>query len=165
MAVSTEVSCDCNDWSNYPKINSVMLTKIVDLVLSRFKNIYSVEKLDISILLTDDERMKNLNFEFRGKNKATDVLSFPDIEINWRELPNYKPEESHLYLGDIAFGYQTVAKQSIEMSSDFEDYFKHLLIHAVLHLLGYDHVDDDDAEAMEAMEKEALLELGIKMSY
>jgi len=159
MTVNVKISRHCKKWNQHSEISDNMIAETIGLTLSKFKNIVSIEKLEISVLLTDDKEMKNLNLQFRGKSKPTDVLSFPGVELNWKSLPYYNPLGDQLYLGNIAFGYDTVDKLSKKMVFQFENYFNHLLVHATLHLLGYDHVDDDDAEAMQALEKEVLREL------
>lgn len=106
-----------------------------------------------SILLTDDAALKTLNRDFRGKDKVTDVLSFPAGEMD-------KP-----FLGDIAIGYGVAKRDADLQSKDFTDHFMHLLIHGLLHLAGHDHETEHEANIMEALERKALASLGIADPY
>jgi len=107
---------------------------------------------EAAILLTDDAEMRALNKQWRGLDKPTDVLSFPG---EGPEIPG-QPQ----YLGDIAVGYETALCDAEAMDRPFEAHIAHLLIHGFLHLLGYDHIEAEDAKVMEPMEVELLAGLG-----
>lgn len=107
---------------------------------------------EIAVLLTDDAEMHALNRQWRGKDKPTDVLSFPSDQP---EIPG-QPQ----YLGDVAMGYETAARDAAAMQRPFEGHFSHLLVHGFLHLLGYDHIEAADANVMEPLEAEILAGLG-----
>jgi probable rRNA maturation factor len=107
----------------------------------------------ITLLLADDAALQALNREFRGKDKPTDVLSFPS-------LPMDRP-----FLGDIAIAYDVFAVDAAIQGKTLEDHLCHLIIHGYLHLLGYDHEIDTEADAMEALETMALASLGIANPY
>ena len=108
---------------------------------------------EIAVLLTDDAEMQRLNAQFRGKDKPTDVLSFPADEM---DAP---------FLGDLAIGYDISAADAESAGKSLPDHLSHLLIHGYLHLLGYDHAEHSDAEEMEALERRALASLGIADPY
>jgi probable rRNA maturation factor len=105
----------------------------------------------VSILLADDARLKSLNRDFRGKNKPTNVLSFPSAQPG--------------YLGDVAMAYRTVAHEARVQGKRFAHHAAHLALHGVLHLLGYDHLEKCEASAMESLEIEQLAKLGIASPY
>ncbi|NTU90268.1 MAG: rRNA maturation RNase YbeY [Actinobacteria bacterium] len=105
-----------------------------------------------SVLLTDDAELRRLNRQFRGKNKATDVLSFP-IDSPW-DAPEGSEE---IILGDIMIATNVAQRQSLEYGTSFDEEMNLLLVHGILHLLEYDHIDDDEAKVMEGLEKEILL--------
>jgi len=107
---------------------------------------------ETAILLTDDAEMRALNKQWRGLDKATDVLSFPG---EGPEIPG-QPQ----YLGDIAVGYETARRDAETMGRPFEAHMAHLLIHGFLHLMGYDHIEPEDAKVMEPLEAELLASLG-----
>ena len=107
----------------------------------------------VVILLTDDGVVRDLNDRFRGKDTATNVLSFPALEN----------AEGHL--GDLALAYGVCSREAIEQGKPLANHLRHLVIHGVLHLLGYDHVDDDQAERMEAIERDLLAGLGVADPY
>ena len=107
----------------------------------------------VVILMTDDATLADLNQRFRGKAGPTNVLSFP-------AAPN--PEG---LIGDIALAHGVCAREAAEQGKTLEQHLTHLTVHGVLHLLGYDHEDDGEAEAMEALERTILETLGVADPY
>lgn len=107
---------------------------------------------ELSVALSDDAQVQVLNRDFRGKDKPTNVLSFP------------MQEESGL-LGDVVLARETLEREALEQGKDFEDHLAHLVVHGVLHLYGFDHQNDADAADMEAREVRALAQLGIDNPY
>ena len=103
---------------------------------------------EVSLLLTDDAEIQILNRDWRGKDKPTDVLSFPAAEMD-------RP-----FLGDIAIALETTRKDAATREIELPQHLSHLLIHGLLHLLGHDHKDDTEAAEMEALEIAALASLG-----
>ena len=121
-------------------------------------------RLSTSLLFTSDEEVHALNREWRGKDKPTNVLSFPMLERG--ELLDLAAEGPPEMLGDLALAHGTCAREASEKGISLEDHATHLLIHGLLHLAGHDHVDSDaQAEAMEALEIAALAKLGIADPY
>ena len=121
-------------------------------------------RLSTSLLFTSDEEVHALNREWRGKDKPTNVLSFPMLERG--ELLDLAPDGPPEMLGDLALAHGTCAREASEKGISLEDHATHLLIHGLLHLAGHDHVDSDaQAEAMEALEIAALAKLGIADPY
>ena len=113
---------------------------------------------EISVLLTDDGAVQALNRDWRGKDKPTNVLSFP---ASADDLPMGAP----MMLGDIALGFETVVKEAEDLGKPLSDHFCHLVVHGMLHLLGFDHISDAQADEMEPLEIEILDGLGIKSPY
>lgn len=165
MNINVEIANDCNDWAKYPEINSNLIAFILEKILSRYKNFAQVQEYELSILFTNNNRLQALNKEFRSKESTTNVLSFPDIDIDWRHILEFKVNLNYMYLGDIAFAYQTIEDEAIEKNISFLDHFKHLLVHAILHLLGYDHNSDEEAEAIESLEIKILNALNVLNPY
>jgi probable rRNA maturation factor len=115
-------------------------------------------KTSLSILLTDDAEMRKLNAGWRAKDKPTNVLSFPSENA-------IDPAKPPAYLGDVALGLATCKREAREQKKTLADHVAHLTVHGVLHLLGYDHMDDDQAEAMEPLETVILAKMGIADPY
>lgn len=121
-----------------------------------------------SVLACDDARIKVLNADFREKDKATNVLSWPAEE---RATPGARPPlpeedfDGTIELGDIAISYDTCAREAQEADKPMADHVTHLIVHGLLHLLGYDHISDQDAEIMEGTEVEILATLGLDDPY
>jgi probable rRNA maturation factor len=107
----------------------------------------------ITVTLTDDDTVADLNQRFRGKAGPTNVLSFPAAET------------ARPFLGDVILAYRVCAREAGEQAKPLDDHLRHLVVHGVLHLLGYDHLDDAEAETMEARERTLLAKLGVPDPY
>jgi probable rRNA maturation factor len=119
--------------------------------------------IEISILLTGNEEVQHLNEKWRGKDKPTNVLSFPMAAEYELQEENVAPAE--LLLGDIVLARGVCEAEAAEKGVSVEDYAAHLLVHGTLHLLGYDHIDEAGAADMEQREGRALARLGIADPY
>jgi probable rRNA maturation factor len=111
---------------------------------------------ELSILLTDDAEQRELNGQWRGKDTATNVLSFPQIEP-------FGPVTG--LLGDITLARETLIREAEEQGVTFEAHFTHLVVHGFLHILGYDHLTDEEALHMESLETQILASLGVENPY
>jgi probable rRNA maturation factor len=122
------------------------------------------ERLMVSILFTSDAEVHALNREWRGRDKATNVLSFPMLER--AELAALGPDGPPVMLGDIALALETCAREAADKGVPLEHHAAHLIVHGLLHLAGHDHVESDaQAEAMEALEIAILAKLAIPDPY
>ncbi|GAA0126759.1 rRNA maturation RNase YbeY [Clostridium sp. CTA-19] len=126
---------------------------------------------EISIIFVDNEEIKEINNEMRGIDSATDVLSFPmlefekdkyfkDMYINHEFMP-YELNEGRLVLGDMALSLERAKEQSIEYGHSFVREVMYLVVHSILHLLGYDHMEDDDKKVMRKREEEIMRKFNI----
>jgi len=118
----------------------------------------------VSVLLADNATLRHLNCAYRGRDEATNVLAFAQIDVD-PEADSHSPSKGDLFLGDIAVAYETTAGEASEAGKPVADHLCHLIVHGVLHLLGYDHVVDADAEVMEATETRVLAGLGVPNPY
>jgi probable rRNA maturation factor len=116
---------------------------------------------ELAVMLTDDAGIRTLNKNWRGQDKPTNVLSFPALQPTGKPSPDDAPR----MLGDIAIAYETTRREADDEQKPFDHHLSHLAVHGFLHLVGYDHEKDTDAEAMEALEREILGLLGIPDPY
>lgn len=119
---------------------------------------------EISVRLTDDDEVHALNRQYRQKDKPTNVLSFPMVQDDLIEgLDN--SDDGEVLLGDIILARGVCEREAAEKGVPAAEHATHLIVHGTLHLLGYDHLEDDEAEAMEDLERVALAALGIDDPY
>jgi len=121
----------------------------------------SVTAFEIAILLTTDAKLQSLNLQFRGMDKPTNVLSFPALNV---DNPTLMKGQS-LFLGDIAIAAETVMREAHEQNKIVSDHLSHMIIHGTLHLLGYDHEDEKEAQKMEILERKILAAQNIADPY
>jgi len=114
--------------------------------------------VEVSVVFTDDDDIRAINAEWRGKDKPTNVLSFPAFPITPGKMPGPM-------LGDIVIARETVEREAAELEKSFDAHLTHLLVHGFLHLFGYDHMEKDEAERMEATETRILAKLGLSDPY
>ena len=131
---------------------------------SAFPQLTRIERdVELSVRLTSDQEVQALNAQWRGKDKPTNVLSFPQMEPD--ELGAAEAGGPELMLGDLVLAHGTCAREAQEKAIALPDHASHLVVHGTLHLLGYDHGDDGQAEDMEDREVRALARLGIADPY
>lgn len=119
---------------------------------------------EVSIRLTDDDEVQALNRQYRGKDKPTNVLSFPMVQDDLLDgLDN--SDDGEVLLGDIILARGVCAREAAEKGVTAAGHATHLIVHGTLHLVGFDHIDDQEAEAMEDLERAALATLGIDDPY
>lgn len=116
------------------------------------------EGAELSFLFSGDAEVKSINAKWRNIDKPTNVLSFPGEEIEIGDAAG-------LIIGDIIFAFETIEREALEQDTKFEDHLTHLVVHGFLHLFGYDHIRDKDANQMEALETKILAKLGIEDPY
>ena len=139
-----------------------LATKVADAVLDYEKCPYEAQ---VELLLTMNEEIRQMNLEFRGIDRATDVLSFPMTEfpspVSGSDDSSFDPETGELMLGNIVISKERAKEQAEEYGHSVEREFAFLIAHSMLHLLGYDHMEDEERLVMEKKQREVLEMLGI----
>ncbi|MER8481061.1 rRNA maturation RNase YbeY [Mesorhizobium sp. M1322] len=154
VPVDIDIAVEAGDWPE-----EAALTRLVDrAVAAAFAEIGVAGRSELSIVFSDDVHIRSLNAGWRGKDKPTNVLSFP-------AFPLAKGGPLSPMLGDIVLAAETVAREAALEDKPVENHIIHLVIHGLLHLLGYDHETDAEAEEMEAVERAALARLAIPDPY
>lgn len=120
--------------------------------------------VEVSVRLSDDEEVQRLNRDYRGKDKPTNILSFPMLEPE-QVAATLQQDDMDLLLGDMALAFETTSREADEKGITLAAHVSHLLVHGTLHLLGHDHQDDQTADAMEALETRILAGIGISNPY
>jgi probable rRNA maturation factor len=154
----TEVLVVADCWQTEPDAEAVIQRAVAAAAEMVDADIGEAE---LAVMLTDDAGIRTLNSNWRGINKPTNVLSFPALQPAGPDGPDDAPR----MLGDIAIAYETTRKEADDEQKPFDHHLSHLAVHGFLHLIGYDHEKDDDAEAMETLEQEILAQLGIPDPY
>ena len=161
-----EIAFDADDEWDSSKRWEPLVRKAAEAAIaeSAFPDLVESDRaIEMSVTLTGDDEVQALNAKWRGKDKPTNVLSFPmadDLDFARSNVPG--PE---LLLGDIILAHGVCEAEASEKGVPFEQHATHLLVHGTLHLLGYDHQDDKQASDMEAREVRALARLGIANPY
>ncbi|MCA0034165.1 rRNA maturation RNase YbeY [Mesorhizobium sp. B263B2A] len=154
LPVEIDISIEAGDWPA-----EASLARLVDrAVAAAFAETGAAGHSELSIVFSDDAHIRTLNAGWRGKDKSTNVLSFP-------AFPHVKDGPLPPMLGDIVLAAETVAREAALEDKPLENHITHLVIHGLLHLMGYDHETDTEAEAMEAVERAALARLAIPDPY
>ncbi|MGI9492347.1 MAG: rRNA maturation RNase YbeY [Geminicoccaceae bacterium] len=143
--------------------------RIVAATLQHSTTASWLRRSEVSILLTHDDEIRELNRHYRGRDQSTNVLSFPNVDLDKGQAlasPSPGPLPSHqVLLGDIAMSFQRLSEEADLYKKPLLDHFAHLLVHGMLHLLGYDHQNDQQAEVMERIEESILSSLGMAAPY
>jgi probable rRNA maturation factor len=154
----TEVLVVADCWQTEPDAEAVIQRTVAAAAETVNADIGEAE---IAVMLTDDAGIRTLNSNWRGIDKPTNVLSFPALP----QASPGSPDDAPRMLGDIAIAYETTRTEADDEQKPFDHHLSHLVVHGFLHLVGYDHETDDDAEAMETLEQDILAQLGIPDPY
>jgi probable rRNA maturation factor len=154
LSFSIDTSVESEGWEKIPDVEACVRRAAEAALLDN-----EAPPSEISIVLSDDEHLRELNKHHRGMDKPTNVLSFPAARTK-------TPAGAQRMLGDIVIAFGTVEREATEEAKSLENHLSHLVVHGVLHLLGYDHEgDEEEAELMEARERQILAKLGIPDPY
>ncbi len=155
MKVSLAISAPSSLWRKAPRARSLARETIAACVAEC--GLAAREGVEVSLLLADDAEVRALNARWRGQDKPTNVLSFP-------AAPPERLREAAT-LGDIALAFETVSREAEAAGIPIADHYRHLVAHGFLHLIGYDHQTDEEAERMEALETRIMARLGVADPY
>lgn len=160
--VTLDVSIPFDPWKSLPfDVQEVSRRAILEtLTFATLPENAREKHLEVSLVLANDDLVRTLNHTYRGKDSPTNVLSFPLLAPD-----DPIPPEGPVALGDIVLSFETLRSESDVMLKRFQDHMTHLLVHGTLHLLGYDHEDDADADEMEELEIAILGGMGLKNPY
>lgn len=154
MTIETDIAVESEKWAELdlePLVASAIDAAILEA------DVALAPSAEVSLLFCDDARIQELNREWRRLDKPTNVLSFPAAAP---EMLAHAP-----LLGDIAIAFETVQRESAEENKRFSDHVSHMIVHGMLHLVGFDHETEDEAEEMEDAERRALARLGVADPY
>jgi probable rRNA maturation factor len=154
----SEVLVVAECWQTEPDAEAVIHRAIATAAESVAADVGEAE---LAVMLTDDAGIRTLNKNWRGIDKPTNVLSFPALQPTGQRGVTDAPR----MLGDIAIAYETTRREADEEQKPFDHHLSHLAVHGFLHLVGYDHEKDEEAETMEELEREILSQLGIPDPY
>jgi probable rRNA maturation factor len=153
LSFAIDISAESEGWSKIPGVEAAVRRAAEAAMLDG-----EAPPSEISIVLSDDEHIRELNKHHRGMDKPTNVLSFPPARMK-------TPAGAPRILGDIVIAFETMEREAAEEAKPLEHHLTHLVVHGVLHLLGYDHEDEEEAETMEARERQILAKLDIPDPY
>ena len=145
MTVAVEVEVEADPWRALPDAEGRARAAAEAALAGR--------EGSLAVLLTDDEAVRELNRRWRGRDAPTNVLSFPAAE------------SAAPWLGDVALAYETCAREAEGQGKPLADHLSHLVVHGALHLVGWDHLTDAEAEEMESLERDVLARLGVPDPY
>ncbi|MFJ6325625.1 MULTISPECIES: rRNA maturation RNase YbeY [unclassified Rhizobium] len=156
-----QISVEEGDWPSEEQLQSLaerVLGEAATYLKKHEKQPFPKMAPELSLVFTDDASIREINAEWRSQDKATNVLSFPAFPLE----PGGKPGPM---LGDIIIARETVEREAMDLEKSFDDHLTHLMVHGFLHLFGYDHMNNSEAERMEGLETRILAGLGLSDPY
>ncbi len=156
---------DDNNWVglNFKLKNATK--KAIEATLSYLNYFHSIKTIELTIQLSNDHFLNELNKKFLNKDYPTNILSFPSYELSKGNFASLQNEAGSIYLGDIAVSFERINEESLAQSKTFKNYYTHIIVHGILHLLGYDHQKAKEADIMENTEIQILKSLKISNPY
>ena len=151
-----DLTVEAGDWPPEAELAAI-IARATEATVAELE-VVPPDGCELGVVFTDDNEIAVLNAEWRGKDKPTNVLSFPS------GMPS-PPGQLPLLLGDIVLAWRTINAEAALDGKPFDHHLTHLVVHGILHLLGYDHEDEQEAEAMEALERRVLARLAIPDPY
>lgn len=165
MNLEIDYIIENESWYKYiqeEKIDDFIKNIFIKTIEELKYNLNKKHIIEISITFSDDDKIKKINHEYRNINTATNVLSFPLFENEFLKEYNINP---YISLGDIILSVETLEKEALEQNKTFNTHLVHLIVHSFLHLFGFDHLKENEAEIMENLEINILEKLNIQNPY
>lgn len=156
-----QIAVEADGWPEEAELEAVssrVLEAAAAFLKAEEKQPFPPMPTEVSLVFSDDAQIRAINAEWRGQDKPTNVLSFPAFPL----VPGGKPGPM---LGDIIIARETVEREAVDLDKSFDEHLTHLMVHGFLHLFGYDHIDSEEAERMEAIETRILASLGLSDPY
>ena len=153
LSLDIDVVCDGGDWDAVAGAED-----LVRVAAAAAASDLGLTQAEVCVALSNDEQVAELNGNYRGKPKPTNVLSFPAV-------PMVPIEGEPRFLGDIVLALETLQREAADLGVPLEHHMQHLVVHGLLHLVGYDHQTDEEAQEMESLEVRVLARLGIADPY
>jgi len=160
-ALDIQISVEEGDWPAEDVLQSMserVLDAAADFLQTEAAQPFPKTAPELSLVFTDDASIRQINAEWRGQDKPTNVLSFPAFPLAPGGMPGPM-------LGDIIIARETVEREAVDLEKSVDEHLTHLMVHGLLHLFGYDHMNDADAETMEGLETRILARLGLSDPY
>ncbi len=158
--IEIDVSIQDPAWENLANIEKIVSEAAINALQWAILPKPAIDRdLEVSLVLANNDLLQVLNREYRDQDKPTNILTFATLDS-----PDFIPE-GPLSLGDVIIAYETVVGEAQKDGKFITDHVRHLIVHGVLHLLGYDHIDDDDATDMETLEIRILETMGVQNPY
>jgi probable rRNA maturation factor len=158
--ITLDLSVEAGDWDRLGDVEA-LVQRAADAAIAALREGEGDDLIDgeiaVAVLLTDDAAIREINKEWRAQDKPTNVLSFPAAEQPGMPGPRH--------IGDLVLAFETTAREAEEEGKTLAAHASHLVVHGVLHCLGYDHETDEDAQEMEAIEVVALRGIGVADPY
>lgn len=156
-----QIAVEADGWAGEAELEGLagrVLETAAEYLRSEENQPFPAMPIEVSLVFSSDEQVREINAEWRGQDKPTNVLSFPAFPLS----PGGKPGPM---LGDIIVARETVEREAVDLDKSFTDHLTHLMVHGFLHLFGYDHMDSEEAERMESLETRILASLGLSDPY
>jgi len=168
--INIDVIAKTKKWQEEKNIEKFIEKTCFNLIpLTDLKKILKKDfTLELAVSLVSNQQIKKINYQFRQKNKPTNVLSFPQLDeklLRKIGIKNLLKNSHNLFLGDVVIAYEILKKEALIQKKSFKNHLTHLILHSILHLIGYDHEDDKMAKEMERLEIKILHKLNIKNPY
>lgn len=163
LSVETDIAAAWPDATDWPALATRMVRAALDHT-PHAPLADAAPLVEVGVRLTDDAEVRTLNRDYRGKDKATNVLSFPQYDPDDFAMLA-ATDDGEILVGDIALALETCTREAAERGISVADHAAHLIVHGTLHLVGYDHLDDASGDAMEALETKALASVGLADPY